>query len=145
MRYPLIAAILTALTLGPVPLYADPPRSALPGATLGPALSAAEFDAYSTGKTLFYAQEGAIWGAEHYMPNHQVMWAFAGNACEYGQWYEDQGAICFVYEGNPDPNCWYFYRGARGLIAEFLGGTGHLSEVGQSNEPLDCAGPQVGV
>ena len=134
---PFLIALVLAIT--PLTLRADPP-----GAGLGPALSAAQFDAYATGKTLFYAESGTIWGSEQYLPGRQVLWAFTGQPCEAGQWYEDHGAICFVYEGNPDTNCWHFYLGSQGLIAQFIGGSSLLSEVGQSSAPMSCPGPQVG-
>ena len=131
------------LALLPGPLLADPPRPTL-DLDLGPPLTEAEFDAYATGKTLSYAQGGSVWGVEQYLPGHQVLWAFTDQPCEYGQWYEDHGAICFVYEGKTHANCWYFFHGATGLVARFLGGSGLLSEVGQSPEPMNCPGPQVG-
>ena len=133
---------LLALALLPLPALADPPQ-----ATLGTPLTAAEFDGYATGKTLLYADGGAVWGQEQYLPDHKVLWAFTGQPCEYGTWHDDNGAICFVYEGNPDQNCWLFYHGSQGLIAQFLGGDGSnlLSEVGQTSEPMNCPGPQVGV
>ncbi len=135
--------IFLLLTLIPSALLADPP-SVMPQNDLGAPLSGPEFEAYATGKTLYYAQGGAIWGAEQYLPGHQVLWAFTDQPCENGQWFEDHGAICFVYEGKPDPNCWLFYHGASGLIARFTGGGGLLSEVEQSLEPMNCPGPQVG-
>ena len=139
----LICLALLPAALLPTTALADPPGNA-PAIPRGTALSAAEFDAYATGKTLFYAQGGTVWGAEQYLPGHQVLWAFTGQPCEYGQWYEDNGAICFVYEGRPEANCWHFFRGATGLVARFLGGSGLLSEVGQTTEPMNCPGPQVG-
>ncbi len=133
---------LLALALLPLPVLADPPP-----ATLGTPLTATEFDNYATGKTLLYAEGGAVWGQEQYLPDHRVLWAFSGQPCEYGSWHEDNGAICFVYDGKPDPNCWLFYRGTQGLIAQFLGSDSAnlLSEVGQTSEPMNCPGPQVGV
>ena len=135
--------ICLALALVPGPVLADPPGM-LSGVDLGTPLSAAEFDAYATGKTLFYAQGGTVWGAEQYLPGHQVLWAFTDQPCEYGQWHEEQGAICFVYQGKTGTNCWYFYHGAAGLLARFVGGSSLLSEVGQTAEPMNCPGPLVG-
>ena len=133
---------LFALALLPLPALADPPQ-----AMLGPPLTAAEFDAYATGKTLLYAQGGTVWGQEQYLTGRRVLWAFTGQPCEYGIWYAADSAICFVYEGKPDPNCWQFHLGALGLVAQFLGSDGStlLSEVGQTDTPMNCPGPQVGV
>lgn len=135
----LMRNVILILALLPLPLMADPPQ---PG--LGPSLTAAQFDAYATGKTLSYAQGMQIWGTEQYLPGRSVLWQPADEPCEYGIWYDDNGAICFEYEANPDPNCWLFYKGPNGLIAQFLGSTGFLSEVAQSPEPLNCPGPLIG-
>ena len=142
MRPTRFALALLALSALALPARADPPQ-----ATLGTPLTGAEFDAYATGKTLLYAAGGAVWGQEQYLPDRKVLWAFTDQPCEYGIWHEEGGAICFVYDGNPDPNCWLFYHGATGLVAQFLGSSGSdlLSEVGQTSEPMHCPGPQVGV
>ncbi len=135
-----IAVTLLIAVALPLPLQADPP----PAAGLGPPLSAAEFDAYATGKTLSYAQYGVIWGTEQYLPNRQVLWAPSQSSCEYGTWEEQDGAICFTYEASPGPNCWLFYRGPIGLLAQFVGGGTLLSEVDRSPAPLSCPGPLIG-
>jgi len=122
------------------PLHADSPLQ-LPGKPMTPA----EFSAYAVGRTLSYAADGMIWGQEQYLPNRQVLWAFTGQDCQFGQWYSQDNAVCFVYEGDDEPKCWNFFMGARGLIAELIGdGLSPLAEVGQSNQPLECQGPQVG-
>ena len=111
-------------------------------------MSAAEFDAYSQGKTLYYAVGGKPYGAEQYLPGHKVIWAFLGQACKRGTWYETNGQICFVYEDSTDgPQCWTFQTAAGGLRAHYMGdGAGSdLVEVQQSPEPLICPGPDVGV
>lgn len=110
-------------------------------------MTAAEFEAYSTGKTLTYSVDGEVYGAEQYLPDRRVIWAFKGNTCADGVWYEEAGLICFAYENDADPQCWTFYAGATGLRAEFIGDAAGspLSEVDQSPLPLNCAGPDVGV
>lgn len=143
MRLICLALVLLPPILTPVPLLADPPHIA-PQINLGTPLTASEFDAYATGKTLYYAQGGVVWGSEQYLPGHQVLWAFTDQPCEFGQWYESDRAICFVYEGKTEANCWYFYHGTGGLIARFVGGSDSLSEVAQTSEPMNCPGPQVG-
>ena len=131
------ALVLLALATS---LRADPPP--LPGTPMTPS----EFSAYAVGRTLSCAADGAIWGQEHYLPNRQVMWAFTGEDCKFGQWYPEGNAVCFVYEGDDEPKCWNFYMGSRGLIAALIGSEGStpLAEVGQSSQPMDCQGPQVG-
>ena len=110
-------------------------------------LTAQEFDAYATGKTLSYAQGGVVWGAEQYLPGRRVIWAFTEDDCQYGHWFEDQGNICFLYDDQDQPQCWRFFRETTGLRAIFMGADGgtSLSEVGQSETPLNCPGPDVGV
>ena len=110
-------------------------------------MTAAEFEAYATGKTLSYAKDSTIWGSEHYMADRHVIWAFDDTDCQYGIWFEDAGNICFVYEDEGAPQCWKFWREGEGLKAQFEGdpeGT-ELSEVAQTDKPLLCAGPDVGV
>lgn len=109
-------------------------------------MTAAEFEAYATGKTLSYAQGDVIWGAEQYLPGRRVIWAYSEDICQYGEWFEDQGNICFVYDTDPTPQCWRFFNTGSGLRAEFVeeGATTSLSEVDQSPQPLSCPGPDVG-
>lgn len=111
------------------------------------AMTAAEFEAYATGRTLTYSVAGEVYGAEQYLNNRRVIWAFQDDQCADGVWYEDAGLICFVYENNGSPQCWNFYLSEDGLRAEFVGEAGgsSLSEVDQSAAPLTCAGPDVGV
>lgn len=109
-------------------------------------MTAAEFEAYATGKTLSYAQGARIWGSEQYLPDRQVIWAFDQDDCQYGIWFEDAGNICFVYENDPAPQCWRFYNDTTGLRAEFVDDPANtaLSEVNQTPTPLQCNGPDVG-
>jgi hypothetical protein len=110
-------------------------------------MSAAEFDAYTQGKTLFYAQGGQAYGAEVYYENRRVQWSFLDGECKEGEWYEDSGQICFVYDDNPSPQCWSFVESAGGLIARFEGSsTGtELYEADDRGEEMLCLGPKVGV
>ena len=133
-----------ALCLLPGWALADPPA-----ASLGKPLTGAEFEAYATGKTLTYSDGGAIWGQEQYLPGRQVIWAFKDEPCEYGSWVEvaepSGPMLCFTYEDQPqDVNCWQFFRGPKGLVAQFMAGGAPLSELGQTSAPMDCPGPQVG-
>jgi len=110
-------------------------------------MSAAEFERYSTGKTLFYATRGQPYGAEQYLSGRRVIWTFLDGECREGVWYETNGQICFRYEGDPDdPQCWSFYRATAGLMARFENDPEEteLVEVHQSREPLICTGPDVG-
>ena len=111
------------------------------------AMTAAEFEAYATGKTLTYSVGGQVFGTEQYLPDRHVVWAFKGDDCTNGTWYEDAGLICFVYPSEGTPQCWTFYLDAAGLRAKFAGdGIGsELSVVKQNPAPMACMGPDVGV
>ncbi|MEO0664132.1 MAG: hypothetical protein AAFY97_00175 [Pseudomonadota bacterium] len=112
-------------------------------------MTAAEFEAYTTGKTLSYATTGnAPYGAEEYLPGRQVRWAFTGQECKEGSWFEDAaGLICFVYDDDPAPQCWSFYRRPGGIAARFENrdDARPLYSISESAEPLFCPGPQIGV
>ena len=110
-------------------------------------MSAAEFERYSTGKTLFYATQGQAYGAEQYLSGRRVIWTFLDGECAEGVWYESGGQICFRYDHDPeDPQCWSFFRATAGLTARFENDPDQteLVEVNQSREPLICTGPDVG-
>ncbi len=111
-------------------------------------MTVAEFEAYVTGRTLTYSQFGKPYGVEEYLPDRKVRWAFTEDVCQYGRYYEDAGGlICFLYEYDPTPHCWTFWQDGAGLKA--LSATdapgSELSEVAQTDQPLACAGPEVGV
>ena len=59
-------ALAALLALAPVVAGAESPLPA--------PMTAAEFDAYATGKTLTYSQYGEIYGTEEYLPNRRVRW-----------------------------------------------------------------------
>ncbi len=119
---------------------------ALPAAADAP-MSAAEFEAYVTGRTLTYTDRGVVYGIEEYLPGRRVRWAFINDECRDGYWYEAGGEICFVYEDNPDPQCWVFTQRGGRLSALFTGAENgrELYEAQKSEEPLICLGPDVGV
>lgn len=110
-------------------------------------LTAEEFEAYSTGKTLTYAANGQVYGVEQYLPNRRVRWAFIDDTCRIGHWYEEAGEICFVYEHDATPQCWTFHLDGGKLMARFASSPPEteLKEVNQTNEPLACTGPDIGV
>ena len=109
-------------------------------------MSASEFEAYVTGKTLFFAQDGRSYGAERYLTNRHVEWSFLDGDCKLGRWFPEGQNICFVYEDNPTPQCWQFRKGAGGLIAQFQNSEdlGTLYEAQDLGEEMLCLGPKVG-
>ena len=48
-----------------------------------------------------------------------VRWAFAGDECKEGVWFEADSLICFIYEDSPEAQCWSFYLTPQGLSAQF--------------------------
>lgn len=127
------AFALIALLIFSLPLHSAP-------------MDAADFEAYTNGKTLYFSESGEAYGAERYLPDRKVEWSFLDGRCKQGEWYPDNGAICFVYEDRPDPQCWTFEKTARGLRATFIGSdqSTELYEAQQSDEPMYCMGPDVG-
>ena len=105
------------------------------------------FDAYVTGHTLTYDYGAGVLGVEQYLPGRRVRWAFEGDTCLDGTWFQDADQICFVYENDDIPQCWHFYSTPGGLSATFLGDDlgSRITEIDKSTKPLACAGPDVGV
>ncbi|MEM6310444.1 MAG: hypothetical protein AAF754_10370 [Pseudomonadota bacterium] len=109
-------------------------------------MSADEFERYTEGKTLTYVENGFAYGVEEYLPGRRVRWSFLDGRCSDGVWYEEAGGICFVYENNPDPQCWSFRASPRGLVADFIGDDApRLYEAQNLDEEMLCLGPEVGV
>ncbi len=122
---------MLALCLLAAPAWAETP------------LSAAEFEARTTGRTMTYAREGQVWGREQYLAGRKVIWAFEGEPCKYGTWEEPSpGLICFAYEDAPDEQeCWRFYDRAGGLVAQSeLAPEGVLAAIADSDKGMVCDG-----
>lgn len=106
------------------------------------------FEQMTEGRTFYYGQNSEPYGAEEYLPNRRVRWTFLDGQCEEGEWYVELDLICFVYDANPVPQCWSFYQeDGGGLIARFENDPNAttLYEMSQSDDPLRCLGPDVGV
>lgn len=128
----LLVLLLTCL---PLPVLAAEP------------MTGAEFERYTTGKTLYFGLGGSAYGVEEYLPDRQVRWSFLDGDCKDGSWYEDAGLICFVYDDDPQPQCWSFFREGSGLRAVFENDPANtvLYEARQDDAPMMCLGPEVGV
>ncbi|MDP2086048.1 MAG: hypothetical protein Q8K20_12680 [Gemmobacter sp.] len=110
-------------------------------------LDGAAFEARVTGQTLAFESGGQAYGYEQYLPGRRVLWAFAGGPCRAGRWFEpDPGRICFVYEHDPEPQCWAFFDDEGRIRARFEGSApgDDLIETARSSAPLHCPGPDVG-
>jgi hypothetical protein len=110
-------------------------------------MSAAEFERYVEGKTLYFGFAGDKYGAERYLDNRRVEWSFLDGQCKEGFWYEQADQICFVYDDTPEPQCWTFFREPGGLKAIFENDpeATTLYEAQQNDKPMLCYGPEVGV
>jgi hypothetical protein len=109
-------------------------------------MTAAEFEAFSTGQTLDYWIDGAYWGSERHLANRQTLDADDEGACREGEWFPKADAICFVYKGDPVEHCWQFWRDGDRVIADVIGSDdGFSTEVTVADQPLSCPGPDVGV
>lgn len=138
MRSPVLAL---GLALAALPALADPP-GILPGGSL---MTPQDFDAYATGKTLAYSEEGVVWGRETYLTGQRVLWRAVGDDCKMGHWWADGGAVCFSYDDGTTDQCWAFARGEAGLIATFLGDPpGRPSLVTEEPDAVPCPGPDLG-
>lgn len=111
-------------------------------------MTAAEFEARVTGRTMTYSDGQTVWGREQYLPGRRVVWAFEGQDCKRGYWWEEaDGAICFAYDDGGAPDCWLLDDRGTTIAAQSMEdpeGT-PLSVVEESSEPLICPGPEVGV
>ena len=104
-------------------------------------MSGAEFEAHVTGRTLTYGAGGEAYGVERYHEGRRVTWAFVGEDCEAGVWYEPEaGLICFDYEDLEPEQCWRFYDDPEGLRAEYVNepGVSVLYQVADDELALIC-------
>ena len=109
-------------------------------------MTAAEFQAYTTGKTLTYASTGDPYGAEEYLNDRRVLWTYFDGECFHGRWFAQGSKICFVYETWTAPQCWHFFESGVGLTATYVGEepSAPIYELKAAPEPLNCPGPLVG-
>ncbi len=122
-------ALTCLLALCALPVLAEAP------------LTAEEFEAEVTGRTLTYATPEGPYGIERYLPGRRVTWGFLDGECFEGEWFPQGDAICFTYEGIDEVQCWQFRREGEGLRAEFLGDGGNwLFEMTEDGLPLVCGG-----
>lgn len=135
MRFSLLALPLLAL---PCAVLAE---------DLGPPMDAAQFDARTLGKTITYSAGGAPYGIEEYRPGRKVVWAFAEGDCREGDWFQLNDQICFDYHDQTPLQCWTFHDSPDGLVARFEGRDDGepLVSLKESDAPLNCPGPSVGV
>ena len=115
-------------------------------------MSIDEFERHATGRTFdFYSPQGLV-GTERYLPDRQVEWAFDGQKCVFGEYFEWNGLVCFSYsyygEVDNKPQCWRMVRTTDGVVAQFYGDKGFDGSVQYmrpTTREMTCTGPEVGV
>ncbi len=130
-----MSALLFPLILAATPSLAQTP------------LNADEFDAATVGDTITYDYGGGLFGTEEYLPDRRVRWAFDGQLCIYGVWYQKDNQICFRYENDPSPPCWLYFLEDGKIRGRYMGDGGgwEIIETSRDGGPLPCAGPDLGV
>lgn len=123
MRY-FVILILTA-----APAFAETP------------MTAEEFDARVTGRTLSFGAPGnPNFGVEMYLPDNRVLWSRGDGNCTQGEWFAQDGDICFRYENDPEDKCWAIYDEPGGIRAIFTTrpNTTVIFEADEGSTPLIC-------
>lgn len=135
-----IAMIRTALLAFAIAAVVQP---ATAGQT---AMTAEAFERHVTGRTLTFGIDGVPYGIEEFRQGRRTTWAFIGEQCREGIWFEQDGYICFTYQSDPDTHCWQFFLTDEGMRARFAGDPPDSApyEIAQSPRPLICPGPEVG-
>lgn len=109
-------------------------------------LTPADFEAFAQGSTVYFSRHGKPYGAEQYLRNRKVIWAFADGTCEFGEWFPDGDRLCFQYEHQSSPLCWNYLQTDAGKVVRVVGDDpeNDLLVAGQDREHLKCAAPNVG-
>jgi hypothetical protein len=110
-------------------------------------MTAAQFEAFTQGSTVLFNRHGSPFGAEQYLDDRRVIWSFLDGNCQRGHWFDAGDEICFVYEGQSDALCWYFFDDGNRKTARVVGDdpADDLVATAQTPKPLSCPGPAVGV
>lgn len=116
-------------------------------ATAKEIITADEFEALSTGKTLYFSFEGAPYGAEQFYKGRRSLWQYRNGECTAGAWHNDGPKLCFLYEDNFDLQCWEMYRRDGEIFVQSESATaGEELKLDRIDEvPLPCIGPDLGV
>jgi len=84
-------------------------------------VSPSEFEALSTGKTLYFSKDGKAYGAEHFYKGRRSKWRYSDGSCEDGVWFTHEDLFCFNYEGGIETQCWTFFKTGKGFAARAKG------------------------
>lgn len=110
-------------------------------------MTVAEFEEWSTGRTLDYYDGTLYWGSEQHLPDRLTLDADAEGTCRHGQWFPQNEAICFQYEDTEGTFCWTFWRDGDTVTAATVDADPTVLpyEVRATDAALPCPGPDVGV
>jgi hypothetical protein len=110
-------------------------------------ITAQEFDTLTQGRSMTWSEFGSVYGVEEYLPGRRVRWSAVGKDCKLGHWYEDGPAICFKYEDDIVPDCWFITRSDTGFSARYTANSPEAEPVvvTETLDPPACFGPEVGV
>ena len=105
-------------------------------------MSADDFLDFAIGRTLTFHDyaTGEPVGVEEYLNRRLVVWKEDGGDCVYGEMRIEEGALCFHYDHDPDPACWWHFRdGDRIFVLHTELYTGEIQEIVKiDDEPLGC-------
>nr|WP_254437050.1 hypothetical protein [Ruegeria arenilitoris] len=94
------------------------------------------------GKTVTFHEltSGMLVGTEEFLSPNRSVWRREGEGCVYGQITTPDGKLCFLYDTEPGPVCWWpFEHDGRLLVRIARLGDGEIQEVsGFSDDGLDC-------
>jgi hypothetical protein len=114
-------------------------------------MTAAEFQAHVGQNTVSYLYSNGVRGTADYGPDRTLLWAFEGDSCFAGYWFDKEDQICFAFADGTLSACWHFYRQDDRLLgkATFLHSGSPLDlelvEVSHTDQSMSCPGPDVGV
>lgn len=116
-------------------------------ATAQDAMTTHEFEALTTGKTLYFSQRGRFYGAEQYLKNNRVRWQYPNGECTEGRWFGQGTTLCFEYEDVQGTQCWIMWDENSQFFARHADDPSDIPiELQRKDElPLPCAGPDLGV
>lgn len=94
--------------------------------------------ALTTGKTLYYYKDGALYGREYYANDEgDVIFRFPNGACAEGRWAFADGQYCFAFAG--ELHCFrHVKRGSEIVVIGEADGEEQTVERIVEREPLSC-------
>ena len=112
-----------------------------------------EFGAAAEGQTYWYSENGFHYGAEQYFEDQTVIWQDRDGNCLRGSWYAAGPQMCFVYDNDPEPDCWTMSKTDDGRV--MIESTRMpddpalpplvLELIRRTPLPISCTGPLLGV